>query len=242
MSTIPDWLDDYRREVERWNASINLISRRGSAAQLDRLITQCLDALDQLLEAPAPLGFAPGAKDGSSECAYFDLGSGGGLPGIVWHGRLVRGGSRVRSWLVEPREKRAWFLSRTARLMSPQPAVLHGLWGEVASCETLMVPQILISLKALRLDDNEVLAGLRPFLAESAAEVTIARFYPPDHIWSAELAATLAVAEPGESRKLDGLVATALAAGVLPPAEAVADAASLVISKYMVEAMARPEV
>lgn len=230
MSRTPDWLDPYRREVERWNASINLVSRQDTSARVDRLIGQCLDAVEQLVAAPAPLGFVPGGEFG-----YFDLGSGGGLPGVAWHGHLARAGGRPRTWLVEPREKRGWFLARVAREQSPEPAVLHGLWGEVATGAPLALPRILISLKALHLDDEAVLDGLRPCLAGSPVEVTIARFYPHDLTWDAELATRLTIAAPGVVRPLGDLVATASAAGVLPPARPDPEAASLVVSRYHIQ-------
>ena len=110
----------YRSEVLRWNESINLVSRRDTEAQLDGLLAQCDDALAAWRRAAKPLGLAADGRD----VLYLDLGSGGGLPAVVWHERLVAAAGRLRTVLVEPREKRAWFLERVARqLAAPIPDV-----------------------------------------------------------------------------------------------------------------------
>lgn len=230
MSKVPSWLKEYVQEVERWNASINLVSRQGTSARVDLLVGQCLDAVEALLAAPAPLGFDPG-----EECAYLDLGSGAGLPGFVWHESLVRRGVRVASWLVEPRDKRAWFLDRMARRSTPEVLVLQGLWGEMAPQEPLSAPRILLSLKALHLDDTVVLDGLAHCGIAGSADVTIARFYPHDQAWDSALVEKLVVLPVGETRSTPAGTATALAAGVLPPVDGDSTSASLVVSRYRMD-------
>jgi hypothetical protein len=227
---VPSWLHDYAREVARWNASINLISRQDTGKRLALLVGQCLDAARQLTSAPAPLGFAP-----EGACAYFDLGSGAGLPGVVWHGHLVRQGCRATTWLVEPRDKRAWFLGRVARQAPQEIHVLQGLWGDVATPEPLVASHILVSLKALHLVDAAVLEGLGRCGLAAPAALTIARFYPHDQVWEPALAARLGIPAAGEVLPSPAGPATALAAGVLGPERPDPEAASLVVSRYRID-------
>ncbi len=185
----------YRAEVLRWNRQINLVSRQHTAAQLDGLIRQCDRALDAVLAAHPELGRGP--------VLYADLGSGAGLPGFVWHRRLLKAAPAVQSWLVEPREKRAWFLQRVARLADPQPyGVLCGRWGEVVGDAVRAAETALVSLKALRMTDPEVLDGLAALRAGAASpprRVVIVRFHPKDEVWTPKLASALAVAPVGAS-------------------------------------------
>ena len=183
----------YRAEVLRWNRQINLVSRQDTALQLDGLIRQCDRALDAVLAEQPELARGP--------VLYADLGSGGGLPGFVWHRKLLKAAPAVQSWLVEPREKRAWFLQRVARLADPRPyEVLCGRWGEVAGAAVRPAETGLVSLKALRLTDPEVLDGLAALgvgAADRPRRVVIVRFHPEDEVWTPELASALAVAPVG---------------------------------------------
>ena len=187
-------IEAYRAEVLRWNRQINLVSRQDTAARLDGLIRQCDRAFAAVLAAHPDLGRSP--------VLYADLGSGGGLPGFVWHRQLLGVAPAVQSWLVEPREKRAWFLQRVARFADPQPyGVLCGRWGEVVAASVLPAETALVSLKALRLTDPEVLEGLAALRAGAVPQprrVVIVRFHPADEAWTPELAAALATA-PADS-------------------------------------------
>jgi hypothetical protein len=220
-----DSLAAYRDEVLRWNRQINLISRQDSGQQLDELIEQCRRAFAAVFAAEAA------ALRGS--VLYCDLGAGGGLPGFVWHERLLRDAGRVESWLVEPREKRAWFLERVARLAGP-PAygVLRGRWGEVKAGSDQPVDVALVSLKALFLSDLEVLEGLAKLRADPAtlpARVVIARFHPPGTEWSDALARRLGWAGVGRAAgPWQGASAEALAV-----AGARGSTASIVVSRYV---------
>lgn len=183
----------YRAEVLRWNRRINLISRQQPAGRLDALLDQCDRAFAALLGTHPELCRGP--------ILYCDLGAGAGLPGFVWHERLIRLAAGTESWLVEPRDKRAWFLERVARLGGP-PAygVLCGRWGEVAVAPGAPRDTALVSLKALRLKDPEILAGLAALRQGSESlpgRVVIARFHPPDEVWSPDLAAALGWAGAG---------------------------------------------
>jgi len=215
-------LETFRREILRWNRQINLVTRQQTDDRLGALLDQCRDGVPVaerwLEEAPSP-----------DPVWYFDLGSGGGLPGVVWH-LLLSESRSVQTWLVEPRDKRAWFLERIAQSPQMSPfGVLQGRWGEVHPVFPPPPPgAVVVSLKALRLTDAEVLDGLRSFGggALPRARVLIARYHPPEQGWSEELAADLEIPKPGTPT--DGLVS--IHGGVAKLGGGAG--ASLVISSY----------
>jgi len=236
-------LDEYRKQVLRWNDQINLVSRKGTGNMLDGLIQQCRDSWDRLID--------PRVSDlaGSTRIWYFDLGSGAGLPGIVWHIQMAAADLSVRTLLVEPREKRAWFLERVAHLAGGEsPWVAASRWGD-AGIDGLddEFPEshpshILISLKALHLPDSAVLDGLAPFLEVTDGTSTspggeisllIARFYPPDQIWSEELAGELDILQKGQYRTAAAHQFQSEGGSVLQPATL--PGASLVLSRYKIQ-------
>jgi hypothetical protein len=191
-------LTTYKRELLRWNRQMNLVSRRETTRRVDDLVRQCSAACAALLEHER----SQGRDIAAGSLLYCDLGAGGGLPGFVWHGILSGQATQVQTLLVEPREKRAWFLERVARLYGPKTYhVLRGRWGEFVVPELAPVQTVLVSLKALRLSDPDVLQGLASLGATNAPppeRAVIARFYPEDVAWSTELARDLAFAAPGE--------------------------------------------
>lgn len=174
-----------RAEILRWNPVMNLVSRQRTPAQLDRLIAQCEAGLGLTLTALASLGIP------LTEMGYVDVGSGNGLPGLIWAAGLAAAGGRGPFWLVEPRERRAWFLARLARRdILPEIRVIAGRWGAPLG-DGPGPADILISLKALRLTEPAVLGGLATSFAaaESAVRrrVVITRFLGPDPAEDAEL-------------------------------------------------------
>ena len=199
-------LDAYREQVLRWNRQINLVSRQATADRLERLILQSRNSWKRLAEDQED-GFSP-----NNRLWYFDLGSGAGLPGFIWHLQATVEGIPIRTRLVEPREKRAWFLDRLNSLAGVAPLeVLAERWENAAGGgEEPNGPadptHVLISLKALHLTDTEVLDGLIPFLtppqrAQGAPfdlKVLIARFYPPGQAWSEDLAQDLKIPPAGK--------------------------------------------
>jgi hypothetical protein len=234
---LDDLLNEYRRQVLRWNRQINLVSRQDTDDLLQGLIHQCRGCWDRLASSDK---FDVSA---ASNLWYFDLGSGGGLPGFVWHAQAIAAGLPVSTWLVEPREKRAWFLNRLNNLkVTRQVTVLESRWGEVADGDTGQdegaphPSHVLISLKALRLTDAEVLEGLIPFLSHSGAvpggiRVQIARFYPPKQPWNRFLRANLDISPRGDTKSCAGLEFQALGGGVLPAVSL--RGAGLVYSGYL---------
>ena len=123
-------LADFKEHLLRWNPQINLVSRKSTAAIIDGLIEQGLAGI----QATADYLFSdqvPGGKQSSRRVTYFDLGSGGGIPGIIWHWRLAELGLSPCSCLIEPRSKRAWFLERLGNISGMPPfTVLCERWGE----------------------------------------------------------------------------------------------------------------
>jgi len=188
-------------EILRWNRQINLVSRVDTRRRIDQLQRQCRDAWDLVRGV---LGDDPAF----SRAISVDIGSGAGLPGLVWAALRRAEGHVAEVVLVEPRDKRAWFLRRTAQQMGLVGVrVENGRWGEVPirrspsagdTSDTGKAPgaspgaardagdrdaddHVLVSLKALHLTDQEVLDG---FLArgEDAAtwsRVSIVRFLDP---------------------------------------------------------------
>jgi hypothetical protein len=206
-NALPGPLDTYRHEVLRWNRRINLVSRRDAAGRLEALIRECSAAVEALPEGLAELDrevsrqLAGDRSDFSSHLFrvfYVDIGSGAGLPGIVWWLGLTdrlsppskQPGGGGECWLLEPRGKRAWFLEQTLRKLAlPRISVLEGRWGgpcpELSEAAARAKGRIcwLLSLKALRLEEEEILRGWQA--ATRLASLTpgdrlvIARFLPP---------------------------------------------------------------
>lgn len=189
----------YRAELLRWNRQINLLSRREAPATADQLIAQCADAFE-LWWGAAGARLAAGGR-----LRWFDLGSGGGLPAIVWLALLAGRGVAAEATLVEPRSKRAWFLERLARLPgAPAFRVAAARWGECAPAPRsgdAGVP-ILFTLKALRLSEAAVLDGLRAVIPAAdlveGTQISIVRFQPAVGVSAAGLAAELEVPAVGE--------------------------------------------
>ena len=237
-------LGEYRKQVLRWNDQINLVSRKDTVNRLDGLIRQCRNCWDRLVD--------PGISDlgKAARIWYFDLGSGAGLPGIVWHVQMTAADLSVRTLLVEPREKRAWFLERVAHQAGGEPPlVAANRWGSAGTTDRAEeFPEgppshVLISLKALYLTDSDVLEGLAPYLEGpedpnpvpgGQISLIIARFYPPDQIWSEELAGELDIPPKDQDRTAATHHFISEGGRVLPPATL--PGASLVLSRYKIQA------
>ncbi len=248
MSKAQTLTEAFREELLRWNQQINLVSRQETSDRLDGLFRQCIGGVGAVAQVIERLNtsFGPGYLS-----HYFDLGSGGGLPGVLWHiifSDNLPGNPGVGSpkqalitHLVEPREKRAWFLNRLNRIPEiPVFEVLHGRWGDVCinpgvvSIEKQARAIILISLKALHLDDEKVLAGLSSAMALSSLpyRVIITRYYPPEQILDNELVSSLGIPSSGFEVQVDGVQYCSLGGEVVPLAQPGEGLASIVVSSY----------
>jgi hypothetical protein len=159
-------------EISRWNRQINLVSRVDTPARIENLQRQCQEGW-RLVRGVI------GAQPWGDFLGYADVGSGAGLPGLIWAAELAALGGRAPTVLVEPREKRAWFLRRAARAMGlGEVRVLCERWGEGVVPILAGEAGLLISLKALRLTDGELLAGVDRGFVEfpGTARIVVARF------------------------------------------------------------------
>jgi 16S rRNA (guanine527-N7)-methyltransferase len=93
-------LEHFRRLLEKWNRAINLISRAGTANVWHRHIEDSL----QLFQIAAPSGGH-----------WADLGSGGGLPGLVVAIVAIDHAPDLRVTLVESDQRKAAFLQAVIR-------------------------------------------------------------------------------------------------------------------------------
>ena len=195
-------LERYQAEVLRWNRQMNLVSRRNPEERLAGLVRQSVAAALALPGVLEPLSLEAAAVVGG-RCAshfrkleYIDIGSGCGVPGVVWHVVLGRtatadagGAGPVRdSVFVESRAKRAWFLDRCVRHLGLQSArAVTATWGEGESFLSALPDHAddegptlwLLSLQALRLTDPELISGWRQATARGRLpegdELVIAR-------------------------------------------------------------------
>lgn len=215
----------YRDELLRWNRQINLVSRRQPEAVADQLIRQCVGAFDRWWEASGSRLTGPAAR-----LRVFDLGSGGGLPAFVWLALLRERGVAATATLVEPREKRAWFLERLARLPgAPTYDVVAARWGEAAVAPVAADGAILFTLKALRLSESAILGGLAVAAGDvpppAGAGIDIVRFQPTEGVTAAGLAATLETPAAGTEHGAGFWRFRAGGASLLLPSPAAPDAA-----------------
>lgn len=213
-------LTAYKAQLLRWNPQINLISRRSTEERIDSLFEQSLAGIGAVGRHLERFRAESGAV-ANGRLAYFDLGTGGGIPGIIWHLWLTVSGFAPQTSLVEPRSKRAWFLEKMVQLPDmPRFCVLADRWGDDAGQEQAVCPglgtgegegaepalgTILISLKALRLTDKQVLSGLCRRSRGNRLEgerVLIARYAPPDQELDFELTDELDLAPPDHEIEL----------------------------------------
>jgi 16S rRNA G527 N7-methylase RsmG len=182
-------LASHGAEVLRWNSQFSLISRIDPELRLLALQQEC-DAAFQALHANWHL-FRTDPATAALPLRYIDLGSGGGFPGLVWHAWLQDVGLPstpvIGTLLIEPRDKRAWFLEHAARIADWQVEVQRTTWGRAgqrrrppSAAEAPIPAHDLITLKALRLTDREVLAGWRQSRPATGTPVTICRFCSPE--------------------------------------------------------------
>ncbi len=230
------FLGAYMREILRWNASMNLISRKDTENVCFNLISQCRDAF-QLFWS---WYLSEYGEPGGGPALYADLGSGAGLPGVIWNQLFFGMGLRPETVLVEPREKRAWFLRRVSRIEGSRPfGVLCGRWGGDSSPGGVgaVAETAVLSLKALHLKEVSVFEGLENTLSLDAGpaaglhRVVVVRFYPGDQELNSSLKSALGCPSLGDRLDIgrvplifDGCHIIGPTLGLLP--------ASLVVTRY----------
>lgn len=96
-----DKLNTYTKLIEKWTKVHDLVSQKTFDDIFDHQILDCLAAF-MLLEIN---------KDNYPEL-YIDIGTGAGLPGMVWHLSMAE---EVKTRLYEPREKRFSFLKEVRK-------------------------------------------------------------------------------------------------------------------------------
>lgn len=153
--SLDDRLDILGREILRWNAQISLVSRVEPATTVNKLVPQCQRAWTLVVGHLA-------ASNWEHDLALVDIGSGSGLPGLVWAAQCREEDRSGGVTLVEPRQKRAWFLNRVARAMGlAEVSVVPERWGERARVRRRPgIEQVVLAFKALRMSDGEALSGL----------------------------------------------------------------------------------
>jgi len=182
---LADIWERYHREIRRWNRQINLVSRFRGEANLGILTRDCWDAAENLPRLLSGFSY-PARSDLFGESTgtlplrvpavvYIDIGSGAGFPGVVWHLWLQRKlaaqaserPNPLQTVLVEPRQKRAWFLHRVVRLLElGSVMVWEGRWEEHRQEWDSWSSQAsgtlwLFSLRALNMPDASVISGWR---------------------------------------------------------------------------------
>lgn len=178
-------LSRYRQEVMRWNESFSLVSRSGTEARIEALVEEARASFDLLMDrilcsTASPLQGVPRGVH------YLDLGSGAGFPGLVWHLLLqthgLPGWNHRSSLLVEPRHKRAWFLERMIQILEiTNCSVGEDQWGARTALRSAPpgTPVLaFITLKALHLRDDDIIAGWVKYRGGRQDSVAICRFHP----------------------------------------------------------------
>ncbi len=213
---IADIWERYHREIRRWNRQINLVSRFRGEANLAILTRDCWEAAESIprllsrfsyptspgLVANTPLLVeTPDTRSSRFPAVvYIDIGSGAGFPGVVWHIWLQRhlaaqectSPPSLQTILVEPRQKRAWFLHRVIRLLELEGVVVgEGRWeehGQEWSSRAFQATRTLwlVSLRALKMSDTTVISGWRKVSGLSRLgsddRLLICRFRPPGSV------------------------------------------------------------
>jgi 16S rRNA G527 N7-methylase RsmG len=228
------FLSAYSAEILRWNRKINLVSRQDTEALLRDLFRQSLDGGRALWSFLEEVGWVKVPH--RSDIVYFDLGSGGGIPGAIWHNHFSGMAGDLQTWLVEPREKRAWFLERVSGEAGSAPfGVCCGRWGEVENLVEASDsdPIIVISMKALHLTDSQVLEGLvkvAPSL--ESGRIAISRFYPAGQVLDQCLVQHLGIVPEGQRVYLGNLGVAGAGSRVLNMGGSGPRKACLVLSLY----------
>lgn len=156
-----DRLGVYVRELVRWQAALNLVGPRTLDDVWNRHVEDSLQLLDW-----------------SDALTWADLGSGGGLPGLV----LAIGRPDSRVCLLESDGRKCAFLRHVARLLAPNAEVIEGRIADTigqldpvqaVTARGLAPLRELLALAAPQLERGAT--GLFLKGKQHAAELTLAR-------------------------------------------------------------------
>jgi len=165
----------FENEVRRWNKQFSLISRQNSESMLQHLIRESLESYSALIEWSERSSIN---LKSFKQVNYFDIGSGAGFPGIIWQSLFERDfGDKIYGHLIEPREKRAWFLERCSRMQGQTKLqIINERWNKQHLTNKGLQSEAInvISIKALFLTDTEILKEL-----PDRSSVLICRFHNP---------------------------------------------------------------
>ncbi|MCP4144544.1 MAG: hypothetical protein GY752_04575 [bacterium] len=165
----------FENEVRRWNKQFSLISRQNSEVMLQQLICESLDSYAAFMNWVEINSLK---LDSFKQINYYDIGSGAGFPGILWQSLFERDfGSIINGHLVEPREKRAWFLERCSRMQGhTKLRVVNDRWKKQPLMDTCSQSKSIniISIKALFLTDADIVKEI-----PNQNPVLICRFHNP---------------------------------------------------------------
>jgi 16S rRNA (guanine527-N7)-methyltransferase len=161
-----DPLERYYRLLAKWNEKINLTALplgKPTDDMFDRLLVEPLATASQIEDAPT---------------SWFDLGSGGGSPGIPI--KIVR--PRLRLTMVESRARKATFLREVIRELQLGNATVENIRVEalMRDTETRGSAQ-LVTVRAVKVD-QEFLGVCRALLAGGGTLILLGSSDPPDAI------------------------------------------------------------
>lgn len=165
----------FENEVRRWNKQFSLISRQNSEPMLKQLIGESLESYRAFIE------WAESNSVDLNEFKrinYYDIGSGAGFPGMLWQSLFERDFSnKLYGHLIEPREKRAWFLERCSRVLGHSNLrVINERWNKKYFKNDDPQAELIniVSIKALFLTDEDILGEL-----PDNSQTLICRFHNP---------------------------------------------------------------
>ncbi len=156
---------DFLALLQKWNQVYNLTAVRQPEQMLTHHLLDCLAALGPLQRHLAQSGLTESGR-------LLDVGSGAGLPGIVW----AIGSPDVQVCCVDTVAKKAAFITQAALTLG-----LKNLKGVHARVESLTGPFDVISARAFA-SLPDLVAGSAQALAEGGVWLAMKGKHPADEI------------------------------------------------------------
>lgn len=164
---------DYLALLLKWNAVYNLTAIREPQAMLTHHL---LDSLAIVKPLAARAGAGSGSITPPSFSCVLDVGSGGGLPGIV----LAIVWPETRIHLVEPVAKKAAFLRQCVMELALAHVKIHDRRVEELSPGPAMAPDLILCRAFASLAD--FLAGIDPLAGPTTIVAAMKGMVPRDEI------------------------------------------------------------